>query len=565
MRGRRLLLVVLLAAAVVPYFVNLGATSIIDANEAFYTRTPIEMIESGNYISPTFNDEPRLNKPPLSYWVVAASYKTFGVSLFAARLPIALGAAVILLTASLLGRLAFSPGAGFAAAITLAASPRVLLFSRRIIIDIYTTMFVGLALLCFALAETEGRPGRRRGWLLAMYAAIGLGVMTKGPVAIAIPALVFAGYLAASGRLRTVGTLMLPAGSAVIAAIVVPYYAALYAQEGWDAISSFLLRENVARFASGVGAPDRGPLFYLPVVFGDFYFPWSLLLPAALALVPWRTVLAGRGWARAWGAPDAAGPVGPGRVRLLLGLWIALTVAFFSLSNGQQDLYVLPFVVAAAPLVGGLVTGWVGGSLPGRLDRVTTWSVGAVAVSLVIVGVAVAWFTGRPGGRIHLAGALAAGVVLAAGGAASLAALTCRARRAAMAGLAAVVTLSLWIIVGWALPDYERYKPVSQLARAIEASEEPRAAVSTYKVAAPSLVFYLRRHIDQLFEERQLTDFLLAHPRGLCVMTDEEYAAVRERLPVPTRVLASAPRMDSKLADFLDGSPLRTLVLVGPA
>jgi len=197
MRDRRFLQAILLAAALLPYFVHLGATSIIDANEAFYTQTPIEMMASGDYISPTFNDEPRLNKPPLSYWVVAASYRVFGVSLFAARLPIALGAVVIVLTAFLLGRLAVSSGAGFAAAVTLAASPRVLLFSRRIIIDIYTTMFVGLALLCFAKAETAAAPARRRAWLLAMYAAVGLGVLTKGPVAIAIPALVFGGYLAA--------------------------------------------------------------------------------------------------------------------------------------------------------------------------------------------------------------------------------------------------------------------------------------------------------------------------------------------------------------------------------
>ena len=138
MGGRRILLIGLLVAAVLPYFLNLGATSIIDANEAFYAETPREMIESGNYVSPTFNFEPRLNKPPLSYWVVAAFYSVGGVSLGASRLPIALGAVVIFATAFLLGRQAFSTRAGLIAALTLAATPRMLLFSRRIIIDVYT-------------------------------------------------------------------------------------------------------------------------------------------------------------------------------------------------------------------------------------------------------------------------------------------------------------------------------------------------------------------------------------------------------------------------------------------
>jgi 4-amino-4-deoxy-L-arabinose transferase-like glycosyltransferase len=261
---RRLLLVVLLAAAVVPYFVNLGATSIIDANEAFYSETPREMIEKGDWINSSFNYEPRFNKPPLSYWVVAGFYEAFGVSLGAARLPIALGMLVILATVFLVGRAAFSIDAGLVAALTLAATPRMLLFSRRIVIDVYTAMFVGLTLLCFVLAELD--PARRRRWLAAMYVAVGLGMMTKGPVAAILPAIVIAAYLIVAGRLRTIGRMMLPAGVLIVAVIVVPYYAALYAQHGWAYISTFVFTENVARFAEGVGAPNRGPLFYVPVV-----------------------------------------------------------------------------------------------------------------------------------------------------------------------------------------------------------------------------------------------------------------------------------------------------------
>ena len=72
--------IVLLAAAVIPYFVKLGDASIWDANEAFYVETPREMIESGDYVNPSFNYEPRFNKPVLSYWIVAGLYQVFGVS-----------------------------------------------------------------------------------------------------------------------------------------------------------------------------------------------------------------------------------------------------------------------------------------------------------------------------------------------------------------------------------------------------------------------------------------------------------------------------------------------------
>ncbi len=556
MADRRILLALLLAFAAVPYFLNLGATSIIDANEAFYAETPREMIASGNYVSPTFNYEPRLNKPPLSYWVVAAFYRVAGVSLGASRLPIALGAMVIVATAFLLGRQAFSARAGWIAAITLAATPRMLLFSRRIIIDIYMAMFLGLTLLCFLMAEAQ--PGKRRRWLLAMYAAVGLGILVKGPVAVAVPGLVFLVYLLATRQLRSLGRMMLPTGALIVSAVVLPYYAALYAQEGWDAIASFLFRENLARYADGVGAPDRGPFFYLPVVLADLYFPWSLLLPAALALVPWGT--AARGAADARGQADGGG--GANRSRLLLGLWIVVIVVFFSLSKGQQDLYVLPFVVAGAALVGGVVDQWLAGALERRFDRVVTGSVALLASVQLVVGAAAGWLAGWPGGRLDIAGVLPAAAVIVAGGVAASVALRRRARAASAAALAVSLIAAHWMLVIWALPDFERYKPVPLLARAIAQQPVRPSAVGTFRIAAPSLVFYLQRHVVQMVDEKQLEAFLSGNPDGVWVMPAEDYEAVSARLPVPTRVIASAPRFDTRLSDFLGRTPPRQLVLV---
>src|SRR5688500_17888654 len=87
---RRTLPGVLLAAAICLYFVGLGSSSIWDANEAFYAETPREMMEAGDYVNPTFNYEPRFNKPVLSYWVVAGFYRVFGISVAVQRIPIAI-------------------------------------------------------------------------------------------------------------------------------------------------------------------------------------------------------------------------------------------------------------------------------------------------------------------------------------------------------------------------------------------------------------------------------------------------------------------------------------------
>ena len=102
--SRHTLLAALLVAAAVPYFMNLGVSSIWDANEAFYAQTPREMIETGDYVTPSFNFQLRMNKPVLSYWNVAASYHLFGISEWSERLPIAIGALVIIERRSALGR-----------------------------------------------------------------------------------------------------------------------------------------------------------------------------------------------------------------------------------------------------------------------------------------------------------------------------------------------------------------------------------------------------------------------------------------------------------------------------
>ena len=205
-------------------------SSIWDANEAFYAQTPREMIEAGDYVTPSFNFQLRMNKPVLSYWHVAASYHLFGVSEWSERLPIAIGAVAIIATAFGLGRLLGGTFAGLLAAVVLATSPRLVLLARRIIIDVHITMWTGLVLLCFALAET--RPQRRRLYLCLMYVAAGFGVLTKGPVAVFLPAVVFFIYLASQKRLGDLRHMMLPTGAIISLAIVVPWYYFLYGNMG---------------------------------------------------------------------------------------------------------------------------------------------------------------------------------------------------------------------------------------------------------------------------------------------------------------------------------------------
>ena len=116
------------------------------------------MMEAGDYVTPSFNFQLRMNKPVLSYWNVAASYRLFGVSEWSERLPIALGGLVDRRPRRSVSAACWAGHtAGLLAALVLATSPRLLLLARRIIIDIHITMWTGLVLLCLRLSETQAR------------------------------------------------------------------------------------------------------------------------------------------------------------------------------------------------------------------------------------------------------------------------------------------------------------------------------------------------------------------------------------------------------------------------
>jgi len=553
----RLVLSLLLVAAVCPYFVGLGDSSIWDANEAFYVETPREMLESGDYISPSFNYEPRFNKPVLSYWIVAGFYRVFGLSVGVQRLPIALAAIVLIATAFFLARATYSamdpPGSGgrteaaLWAAIGLAITPRLLMFARRIFIDIYISMFMGLTLLFFALAERY--PARRRLFLVLMYVSVGLGVLTKGPVAVALPALVFGAYLAIRRELPRIREMAIPAGILIVLAIVVPWYAVLYARYGWTYIGSFFLGENLARYTEGYGVDSvRGPLFYIPVLFSDS-FPWSTFLFAS-AVAGWR------------GRRSTVEDERLTRLRTLLWLWIAVIVVFFSLSAAKQDLYIFPVVPAVAALAGVVIArGLAQEPRASRAIRATTVAIGAI-VAVVAAGVVYLFSAGGTG--YALDGALIMGAVgIAGGAAAALLALAYRLRGALVAVVLTFIVLN-WVFVLRVLPSFEAYKPSPGFARTIEQRLTPDAVVATYDEALPSLVFYLRRHVEQLFEEDRIVALLRADRPALAVLSRDNYAALMSAgtLGTGTCIIERRPTFDVKLRTVLAREPLPELVLV---
>jgi 4-amino-4-deoxy-L-arabinose transferase-like glycosyltransferase len=549
--ARRTVLLLLLAAAIIPYFLDLDGSAIWDANEAFYVETPREMMERGDYVAPMFNYEPRLNKPVLSYWIVAGFYKLFGISVGVQRLAITLGAMLLLVTAFVLARAAEDRGpssgeAALWAALGLAMAPRLVMFARRIFIDVYISAFMALTLLFFALSERY--PHRRRLFLMLMYVAVGLGVLTKGPVAAAVPGLVFVAYLLVHREAWRVKEMMLPAGVVIVLAIVAPWYVALYHREGWTPIVSFFVGENISRFAEGIGVQDRGPFFYLPVVFSDS-LPWSLCLFAAAAT--WvRDVRSRRS-----GTDSSNDPL---RIRTLLWLWILVIVIVFSFSASKQDLYIFPIVPAIAALAGVLIAGE---ARTGSRSMALAVTSAAIAVVLVVLGGGILYLFASARTVYAVKPATVIGVLAVAGGVTALILSAVRRSLTALGVIAAVFITINWMFVLRVLPGFEIYKPVPRFAQILQERAGPADVIATYDVALPSLVFYLRRHVDMWFDPQQLVRALGSDRTVYAILTEANYAAMAPALP-PACVIDRRPTFDVKLKNVLARAPLPDLVLI---
>jgi len=549
--SRKAVLILLLLGASVPYFVNLGVSSIWDANEAFYAQAPREMMAANDYVNPSFNFQLRYNKPVLSYWEVAAAYRAFGVSEWSERLPIALGGIVLIATAFGLGQLAGGTEAGLLAALVLAASPRVLLLARRIIIDVHIAMFTGLVLLCFALSEA--RPEKRRLYLVLMYVAAGFGVLTKGPVAVFLPALVFVIYLASQKRLGDVRRMMLPLGAVIGLAIVAPWYYFVYRDHGPAYIKAFIVGENLGRYAEAVGEQSRGVLFYIPVMLTDL-FPWSLLIPVAL-------------W---WAFRRRANNV----LRLLL-TWVAAIVVFFSFSGTKEDLYILPIVTAEAALIGAMIAAswpekgarhlFVEDSQKGAgllfQAAPRAYALLATAATFAFAGIVMVWAFSLSH-RFSLQGAAFIGGAAVVGGVVSAVAAARGRSFGAAAAIAGTVTVISWCIVLCSLPDFERYKPVKPFAAIIRSRASEGGIVGYYDFALPSMVFYLNRPVMEVVMPDHLRAAFYSSGDVHFVIPEADYLQIKDRLPAQTYVLARQPMFDLRAKNFLGGLELPQFLLI---
>lgn len=316
-----------------------------EPDEARYAEIPRAMLASHDWLTPRLNGVLYFEKPPLQYWMSAVSLKLFGHQDWAARLPLALAAAIMLWCAWKLAKRIGARGPIWAAVM---AATTLLGFSVGQILTL-DSLFSALTVLTFVAAveavAVDMAGGQPRKWLLLEFGALALAFLAKGLAAVVLPggALLFSLFLAkGSPRLRRaiLRTLFDPLGWILALAVATPWFVLVDRANPGHA-TFFFVHEHFARFLThehdrqGSNNPILDKLYFVGIL--------------AAGLLPWLSA-ALRGLKRGWAFARAKGPESEdgGLHRWLVGvtwLFFAWPLLFFSLSGSKLPPYILPAVV----------------------------------------------------------------------------------------------------------------------------------------------------------------------------------------------------------------------------
>jgi 4-amino-4-deoxy-L-arabinose transferase-like glycosyltransferase len=345
-----LYLVVLLCAAAIYLGCIVSPPSLVDDVDSVQAQVARHMVESGDWVTARIDGLVYLDKAPFNYWLIAISYKIFGVHDWAARLPVALAAMALAMLTAAFGVWAFGRRAGFYAGLSMSTCVGLWLFTRVLLPDALLTCMIALALwaLLRALEEEEPHP---RLWSTVLAASLGVGLLVKSVIGLAFPLATAVIYLLLTRQFfsaRTWQRLHPFSGALITLAIAAPwhilatlrnppYFAwTLHSGPGqyhgflWD----YFINEQLLRFLNRRYPRDYNtvPRLWFWLFHLIWLFPWSVYFPAA-ARLSFRPV-------------DRAG-----RARLLALCWIGFILVFFTFST-TQEYYSMPCYPAVALLLG---------------------------------------------------------------------------------------------------------------------------------------------------------------------------------------------------------------------
>ena len=485
----------------VTVFWRLGYISLLDPDEAHYAELTREMIRARQWLVPTLEGVPFIDKPVLYHWLQAAAEWLFGENEFALRLPSALAAVSLIWAVGWMGRHFADRPSGNRAALFFATTPLTFALSSIGVFDMLYTAFLFGSIGSLLVASAQGRPRLEYvGWPL-----LSLAVMTKGPVAVLLVLLFGVALSARRGTRPIVTGLHWRLGLSFVVLVASPWFLYMAVTFGDRFIRDYVLAGNLYYFTRPAAFSSRNSdvFFYLRTYLGGC-FPWSVLVLAAAV----DARLTRR----------ASSPI-----EQALWTWIALVLVFFSVAGFKLDTYIYPAAPATCLL---LALAWRTdiGTVPRAFSTATMLGLRCIAAILVLAGALLAATMFDIDLGLSPLALLLPGALI--GGGIALAALLQRGLTSAVpAVLVGTLVAAYGVVVVEGLPVLERSRPTAPLGHWISRHTPTDEPLGGFRVDdwRGSIRFYSRRKLVVLHDASEVRNFAANHPESFTLMLARDY------------------------------------------
>ncbi len=356
------------AAALAWLAFSIGLRPLTLPEEGRYVGVAWEMLRSGDWIVPTEDGLPFFHKPPLFYWLTAASMRVFGVDAAAARMAPLVGAAVGAIVLYRVARRWIGEDAARWTALVLMTLPFFFGGAQFANLDMLVAGFMAASVLLGGHATLLVRSGQAHHTALAgAWAAAALAVLAKGLIGIVLPGSVVFVWLLATRQARTLLSFLWPIGPIVFLLIAAPWFFAVQAQYPGFA-RFFFVYQHFERFAAG-GFNNVQPWWFFFAAVPALTLPWSLWLVGSTFV------------ARAGEAAEAT------LLRQLMWVWLVVVLLFFSIPQSKPVGYAMAVLFPLAALIGDAVVARLCAGGP----RARPAALASAGIAVVICLVAVGW------------------------------------------------------------------------------------------------------------------------------------------------------------------------------
>ena len=375
-------LIFLSAIAFLCFFWRLGSISLFDFNEGFYVEAAREMYLRGDYVTPQVNGAFFFDKPPLVLWLAAGSFHLFGVTEFAARLPVAIAAALMVFLTYFFASRYFGRKTGLFAGAIMGANPLVFFTARQMTMDIVQSLFFCAAMVGFFLGYTA-KTARGKNWYYVLWVSCGLGYLAKSIPGLFPIAISFTFVLVSEKfELRSIWSRIREArvfgGLVLMFLILFPWHYLAYRANGEIFYQQYWVLHHL-KLASGSDFNHVQPwYFYVPMLMAGL-FPWSLFLPFVARFR--------RGVASGGETNESEKDVHS--AYRFVAVWAIVVFFIFSVMRSKLISYLIPMYPAAAILIADWLVRTV--EAPER-RRTLSWGLFTVAASCVAMTVGCALY-----------------------------------------------------------------------------------------------------------------------------------------------------------------------------